>query len=564
MRYLKLPVILLVSVLFLLMISFLFLPVAHRAVADAQPTRQFPRPFGVQLVTAFSNGEVGGGVLQDLGVTWVRVSLYWNVIEPTYHEPAVYNWAWSDQLFSRAAAEKVHVLVTIRENPTWAAAEKCGPIYPDKMARYQQFLQALVNRYKGPPYNVRYWEIMNEEDYVEHGPNVNLGGCFGEKNNDVDIWHDRRKLYVNILQAAYTAIKAADPDAQVLYGGVAHDFFYGYEKDGIFDPYFLDKTIGEYRGGDYFDIMNSHAYGEWAAGYWDVQPYPGHDVVKKLNYLRQQMREYNYPNKSIWFTETGIRSYSVDNPDFNTPQNQAAYVVKLFARLLSSGMDAPIFWFTLHDMPGHSDGSLWNAGLINQNNEKMPSYYAYKYMTHMMANAQYVGVTPDFGHTMEGYEYLLHGKRTWIIWWRKPKGSNYDGRFISVSEFLPLKKIDMLGHVEVIRDGGPGDLDGTVNGSIRLYMTGEPYYFQRYEEETPTPTSTATISPTATMTPTVTSTPTVGPSATSLPLHIYLPVCWRDIQQLAPTPTSTSMPVVTPTPTSEMNLFVPLVANWYV
>jgi len=393
---------------------------------------------------------------------------------------------------------------------------------------------------------------MNEPDNVDYIHYADLGGCFGMKDPEPAAGQtDRRRLYVDLLHAAYAAIKSADPQAQVLYGGVSHDNFYLVEPKGLFDYYFLYWTIGQYRGGDYFDIMNSHAYGEWTE-LWERmnQCRDGKiDVLAKLHCLQHDMQQYQYPNKPIWFTETGIRNYSNDHPEINNPASQAQYVVKLYARLMSE-MDAPIFWFTLKDFPPARGHPHWYAGLINENGEKMPSYYAYKYMTHMMANAQYVGVTPDFGHTMEGYEYMLHGRRTWIIWWRKPKDSNYTGYAIDVSEFLPLQKIDMFGNAEVIRDGGPGDLDGTVNGSIRLYMTEAPLYLRQYVPDTPTPTATATSlptdTPTATLTPT--ETPTSSPTVTSTPVFIYLPLYWHRVQP--PTPTPTSTPTVTPTPTS--------------
>ena len=547
--YKPLVVVSLIAILVSLVAS-MFLP--REAAAIPQVRREFPRPFGVQINTRFDPTEMVD-TLPDLGVTWTRVSLYWNALEPTLQDPPVYNWAWSDLMFSRAHALGVNVLVTIRENPDWAAARRCGPLYPDKMDRYQEFLRALVNRYKVAPYNVHYWEIMNEPDNIDYAHHSDLGGCFGMQDPEPKAGQvDRRRLYVNLLHAAYTAIKGADPQAKVLYGGVAHDYFYLIEQDGLFDYYFLYWTIGQYRGGDYFDIMNSHAYGEWT-GLWEGKNdcRDGKmDVLAKLHCLRHDLQQYNYPDKPIWFTETGIRNYSDDHPEINNPNSQAGYVFKLYARLMSE-MDAPIFWFTLKDFPPARGQPHWYAGLINEEGEKMPSYYAYRLMTSMMTNAQFVGNTPNFGNTMEGYVYDLHGKRTWIIWYKRPADSSYTSYKVGITAFNPLKVMSFDGHdmqVQVIRDGDEGDLDGKVNGSIRIDIPWDmPLFLQQWEADTPTPTATDT--------PTVTPTNTLTPTATSaLTLTMTITPTGTVTSTVAGTPTVTPTDTLTPTATSTLTL----------
>lgn len=84
-----------------------------------------------------------------------------------------------------------------------------APSPPAYLPKFASFLSALVNRYSKPPYNVHYWEIYNEPDNTD----VNrawLGGCWGGKG----------KEYGDMLKTAYPAIKAADPDAEVMLGSI--------------------------------------------------------------------------------------------------------------------------------------------------------------------------------------------------------------------------------------------------------------------------------------------------------------------------------------------------------
>ena len=62
--------------------------------------------------------------------------------------------------------------------------------------------------------------------------------------------------YAEMLQAIYPAVKAANPNAQVLMGGIAFDYFE--DQGGTFVRSFINEVL-QAGGGDYFDIMNFHS-----------------------------------------------------------------------------------------------------------------------------------------------------------------------------------------------------------------------------------------------------------------------------------------------------------------
>src|SRR5690606_37440919 len=92
---------------------------------------------------------------------------------------------------------------------------------------------------------VKHWELYNEPD-AGSGPE---GGGWGFNAN----------RYAQMLQAVYPAVKAADSEAQIVFGGLAYDNFVTGPGTGIFVRDFLDKVL-DAGGGDYFDVINFHYY----------------------------------------------------------------------------------------------------------------------------------------------------------------------------------------------------------------------------------------------------------------------------------------------------------------
>ena len=70
--------------------------------------------------------------------------------------------------------------------------------------------------------------------------------------------------YAALLTAAYPAIKAANPQAKVVFGGIAYDWFTDADpvtpaNNGPFVRAFFEDVLKN-GGGGYFDVMNFHFY----------------------------------------------------------------------------------------------------------------------------------------------------------------------------------------------------------------------------------------------------------------------------------------------------------------
>jgi len=133
-------------------------------VAPATPTPVQPMPTPVSKPMAPPVGTrlgsrlgiwMGGGdsstvqAIKDAGARWTRVILNWSSVEPTYAEPAVYDFAAYDSLLADLARTGITPVVAIHGNPGWAAETRCGPV--SRVDRFAGFVRALVAHYKDPP-----------------------------------------------------------------------------------------------------------------------------------------------------------------------------------------------------------------------------------------------------------------------------------------------------------------------------------------------------------------------------------------------------------------------------
>ena len=198
--------------------------------------------FGAQMNGVIDESQ---GLSQAVngGVYWVRFDAFdWDRIEPVQTVPSTFHWKnVAEDSLVRAAQNGLKVIAVVKYTPGWAQkypGSVCGPIKSTAFAEFAEFLTAVVNRYKNPPYKIKYWELGNEPD-TPIWYNKSVFGCWGEVNDP----YFGGEYYAQMLKAAYPAIKAADPQAQVLIGGLLLD---NPDKNTKNTPRFLEGIL---RGG---------------------------------------------------------------------------------------------------------------------------------------------------------------------------------------------------------------------------------------------------------------------------------------------------------------------------
>jgi hypothetical protein len=200
----------------------------------------------------------------NLGVQVVRVEFPWFLIEPVRGS---YDWSRADDIVSAANAHGVQLQPVLVFTPSWAG----GPNAPPSSSDWSRFVSTIVGRYKA---SVHYWEMWNEPD---------IGTYF----------NGSEQQYVNqVLEPGSTAVKAADPCAQVILGGPS--------GTNVSAPDWI-AAIYQQGGGSSFDIAAYHGYGSNWIG----------DAAS----IRAVLRSYGQGGKPIWLGEYGVQENSTADTD---------------------------------------------------------------------------------------------------------------------------------------------------------------------------------------------------------------------------------------------------------
>ena len=392
------------------------------------------------------------------------------------------------------------MIVTVEGNPSWAADTVCGPIQAEHLQTFANFLTIAAARYGSAPYNVLHWSLYNEPD------NANpvdflwlLGGCWGA-NHPNAVPGAGGVAYAKMMSYAYPAIKAGNPDAQVLLGGLAYEYWY-LTDGGPFDYYFLYDFLNA-GGAEHIDIINFHYFPAWAWRWVD----PGGDRYKSNIYGKAQnilsdVKQIGGEEKPIVCTEVG---HPTAGPAGDTlvysEELSSRYVMQVYARAMFTGIH-PVVW-----LQGVDEERLdYSYGLLRSDLSKKQPYYSYQTMTEEVSGATRVSARRDYPEDVEGYDFQI-GDRTKTILWALGDHSVHQS-FPLESTGGVLRVVDRLGAEQLIVDGSAGDLDGAQDGHVVISIDADPRIVEDVTGGTPTPTITPTQTPTLTPTPTSTPTP---------------------------------------------------------
>ena len=421
-----------------------FLPVVVR---EYEPP--VPSVFGIQTYGGLHLPSAGLTLAQQARAYWIRSDISWASVEPTDSLPQDYRFSFYDASFLSATQAGFRLIVTIGSNPSWAATYANGPIDKVDIGKFVEFVGTVVERYDGDGWEdapgspvIEYWEFYNEPD---NGSRLaaERGGAY---------WGHFGAEYARMLCTVYPVVKAANPRAQVVLGGLAYDWFE--DQNGPFVRGFLDDVL-KASGGNCFDVMNFHYYPAFEV-IWS--PY-GSGLSGKVNYLRNKLAQYGITNKPMICTETGW--FSGNHPNIpSTPETQSRYTVKLFAQSIASNLGLTI-WFTWID-PGPYYGDF---GLLTQDLQPKLAFYAYRTAAYWLGRASFQRTltTPELGNSaMEGYLLTwTDGKPLYVLW------SNDDQTRAIRLPATQAQVLNMYGDtIDLVNDGDDGQSDGRIQVNV--------------------------------------------------------------------------------------------------
>jgi len=255
---------------------------------------------------------------------------------------------------------------------------------------------------------LRYYEFFNEPD------NADLLGA--EKGGPY--WGPYPERYAAMLRAVYPTLKAANPAAQVVFGGIAYDLFTDSPEGGSFDRHFLDNVLSSDAGGAPFDVFNFHYYPAFAA-HWEEKSPGDRELVAKARYLRNRLNALGRPGVPMICTEVGMPSaltpLEASDPTRDGERSetiQARYVTKTAARTLAAGLDA-VIWFAWKEFPAGSEYASF--GLITRDLRPKAGVNAFRTATDKLGDAAFIEALAQDG--IEGYALTgAGGHRLYVLW----------------------------------------------------------------------------------------------------------------------------------------------------
>ena len=418
-------------------------------------------PFGVQMFGATGKPSKYYPYLLESGAQWVRAELAWSGVEPENVTPSQYNWSGADQIVGAASDGCLNLIITHETAPFWAATSPSGPIDKVPLSEFTDYIGALVERYDGDGINdapngavVRYWEFYNEPDGVPQ-PSGNHWGHVGGK-------------YAEMLKAVYPVVKAANPNAQVVFGGIAYDRFddpSGFQRSFVSDV----LTAG---GGDYFDIMNIHVYPPLGPN-WTTNGGPG--LYEKVQAVRAELQKFNV-TKPFVVTETGDHNNLAPGLP-GSDESQTRHVVKLYTQTLAASVEFSS-WFLLYDLGGSYpyDSGLVTAGDAGNAPTKKLAYSVYQQAVNEFKPLKFdrvLTLAETKADKMEAYRFInSQTQQVVYVAWLNP---------IDASTTKPLQLTgsqatvrDMFGQTTTVLDKD----DGKQDGKITIKVSGRPVYIE--------------------------------------------------------------------------------------
>lgn len=425
--------------------------------------------FGTQMYNDSRETSRHYNDLVDSGATWLRIAVHWKQTEAENTSPDNYDWRHGDHVFAAAAANNsIQIIGTIEDAPDWAVDDPTksdGPLRPENVPDYLEFVAELVERYDGDGFKdapgspaVDLWEIYNE-------PDKKLNVSDGR-------WGNHATQYSELLSAVYPVIKARNPNAQIVLGGLAYDWFE--DQNGPFVRSFLDDVLA-HGNGENFDIFNFHAYPvfavNWTSGLREVGP----GLLQKAEFLREKLSAAGI-DKPMIITEAGWHSNVTGVPyQQGSEEIQSRYVVQLYTQSLAADLDVMIWWL-LYDAVGHPNDN----GLVTIDNppRRKLGFTAHQTTVNMLTGKPFVrALLPgelNNNVSLEAYAFNnpATGRALYVAWLNPVDHGNTTTLTLTAEE---VRRFDIYGaQLSSILDGQ----DGVDDGRVKVPVGAQPVYIE--------------------------------------------------------------------------------------
>jgi hypothetical protein len=298
--------------------------------------------------------------MQASGVGIIRQTLDWASVEIA---PNSYDFTNFNNFVTEAARHNIRVLPVLFDAPTFrrASSPKKYTPFPKSNADMAAFAATVADQYgRGgafwqsnpglPQLPFTAYQIWNE-------PNLNAysGG------------HPSASKYAAMLKAVGPAIKAVDPEAEVVTAGLPDSRL---SKPNVFK--FIAQMYAAGAKGT-FDTLGINPYAPTAS-----------KLISKLKKIRGIMAKNGDGDASIWVTELGWSDVGPGSPFRAGKSGQSKRIGQAVAALKRSEASLKLrgfFYFAWKDGAVYRGGhDFWglHTGLLRKNGSRKPAFAAFK------------------------------------------------------------------------------------------------------------------------------------------------------------------------------------------
>ncbi len=303
--------------------------VVHVAAIDESPTTVGIADSNIYFTDSLEEVMEHLDLIESLGVKNVRLLVPWVFIQqqdpmggPVDWDQDL-DWAKLDQIVQEVDRRGLGILGVLQWSPDWATDGTVGSGHPNDVQDFADFAAAVAERYRD---EITAYEVWNE-------PNASFFW------NPID-----PAEYTNLLKAAYTSLKAVNPDITVVGAVVSATLTWG---DTTMNP--VDFVAAMYEAGadGFFDAISFHPY-NFDTKFSEQDDLDWRELMPlfQVQKIRELMDQHLAPGEEqlkIWISEYGLPTSVV------TPEKQLAFMTDLLNAWQSFSGGGPVFLYTTKD-----------------------------------------------------------------------------------------------------------------------------------------------------------------------------------------------------------------------
>jgi hypothetical protein len=325
--------------------------------------------------------------LKSLRAGVVRITLDWASVArrrpgaPADPASRAYNWTAVDNVVTKAAKQKMRVVMAIYGTPRWAGPAKNR--LPRRITDLRLFAFAAATRYSGT-YEVE----VGENEPTRSLPAVRHWLAWNEPNNPVFLKPQWKKVgrawrpqsaydYAKICSAVWAGVHSTGLANEKVACGVTGPR--GNDAPASSRPStspLVFMTWLRRAGLKRFDAYAHHPYYGSKTEKPTTMPTSKKSVtLANINLLISQLNRLYGRSKRLWVTEYGYQTRPPDRLFGVSYATQAKYVHQAIAKAKKTRRIDMFVWFLIRDERRLSG---WQSGVVTVNGRRKPAYRAFQ------------------------------------------------------------------------------------------------------------------------------------------------------------------------------------------